>query len=58
MKEIYKNVMVNDQNSRILIGNMERVSIIRAIKINVSGEKIHPILSASVTKWTLETDIN
>ncbi|EMF0036966.1 hypothetical protein ACRE4W_000925 [Enterococcus hirae] len=58
MKEIYINVMVNAQNSRILIGNIERLCLIRTSKINVAGEMIHTILSASVTKWTLERDIN
>ncbi|EOS7898163.1 hypothetical protein FQT07_02795 [Enterococcus hirae] len=59
MKEIYtKKVMVNDQNSRILIGNIERLCLIRTSKINVAGEMINTILSASVTKWTLERDIN
>lgn len=50
--------MVNDQDSRILIGNIERLCLIRTSKINVAGEMIHTILSASVTKWTLERDIN
>ena len=50
--------MVNAQNSRILIGNIERLLLIRTSKINPTGEMIHKILSASVTKWTSERDIN
>ncbi|EOA3789080.1 hypothetical protein ACNZ66_002741 [Enterococcus hirae] len=50
--------MVNAQNSRILIGNIERLCLLRTSKINAAGEMIHTILSASVTKWTLERDIN
>ncbi|HGH5999370.1 TPA: hypothetical protein ACJI8N_000913 [Enterococcus hirae] len=53
-----KTVMVNDQDSRILISYIERLLLIRTSKIKATGEMIHTILSASVTKWTLERDIN
>ena len=50
--------MVNDQDSRILISYIERLLLIRTSKIKATGEMINTILSASVTKWTLERDIN
>ena len=49
--------MVNAQNSRILIGNIERLCLLRTSKINATGEIINTIFSASVTRHWKETSI-